>query len=42
MHGAGLLHCDVKAQNVMRESGGRIVLMDLGAGRLVPEARDDH
>jgi serine/threonine protein kinase/tetratricopeptide (TPR) repeat protein len=33
VHAAGLLHCDVKAQNVIREQGGRIVLMDLGAGR---------
>ncbi len=33
VHAAGLLHCDVKAQNVVRESGGRVVLMDLGAGR---------
>jgi serine/threonine-protein kinase len=40
VHTAGLLHCDVKAQNVVRESGGRVVLMDFGAGRLVPEARD--
>ncbi|HXW04615.1 MAG TPA: serine/threonine-protein kinase [Vicinamibacterales bacterium] len=35
VHGAGLLHRDVKAQNVMRESGGRILLMDFGAGREV-------
>ena len=27
---AGLVHRDIKAQNVMREEGGRIVLMDLG------------
>jgi TolB-like protein/Tfp pilus assembly protein PilF len=33
IHGAGLIHRDVKAQNVMREKGGRIVLMDLGTGR---------
>ena len=33
VHGAGLVHGDIKAQNVMREQGGRIVLMDFGAGR---------
>lgn len=33
VHRAGLLHRDVKAQNVMREAGGRIVLMDFGLGR---------
>jgi hypothetical protein len=32
VHAAGLVHGDVKAQNVMRESGGRIVLMDFSAG----------
>lgn len=40
VHAAGLLHCDVKAQNVVRESGGRVVLMDLGAGRVAPEHAD--
>jgi len=33
VHGAGLLHRDVKAHNVMRDRNGRIVLMDFGAGR---------
>ena len=33
VHAAGLVHGDIKAQNVMREDGGRIVLMDFGAGR---------
>jgi eukaryotic-like serine/threonine-protein kinase len=40
VHGAGLLHCDVKAQNVIREHEGRIVLMDLGAGRSRLEEED--
>ena len=33
VHGAGRVHGDIKAQNVMRENGGRVVLMDFGAGR---------
>jgi len=33
LHTAGLLHRDVKAENIIREDGGRIVLMDLGTGR---------
>jgi tetratricopeptide (TPR) repeat protein len=33
VHGANLLHRDVKARNVMRELGGRIVLMDFGMTR---------
>jgi serine/threonine protein kinase len=32
VHGAGLLHRDIKTNNVMREDGGRIVLMDFGTG----------
>ena len=32
VHGLQMLHGDVKAQNVMRATGGRTVLMDFGAG----------
>jgi eukaryotic-like serine/threonine-protein kinase len=35
VHGAGFVHGDVKPSNVMREWGGRIVLMDLGAASLL-------
>jgi TolB-like protein/Tfp pilus assembly protein PilF len=41
VHAESLVHRDVKAQNVMRAAGGRIVLMDFGAGHtpayLAPE-----
>ncbi len=40
LHGAGLLHRDIKAQNVMREVGGRIVLMDFSGSQAIhPEVR---
>lgn len=38
VHDAGLLHRDIKTGNVVRERGGRIVLMDLGAGRALAQA----
>ncbi len=38
VHGAGLLHRDIKGHNVMRADDGRIVLMDFGTGR---ELQDD-
>ena len=42
VHKAGVLHRDIKAQNVMREAGGRIVLMDFGAGETRTEDALSH
>src|SRR5687768_2139032 len=40
VHGAGIVHRDVKAQNVMRRtSDGRLVLMDFGAGEMLGTPR---
>ena len=36
VHAAGLVHRDVKTSNVMREEGGRIVLMDFGSMAELP------
>jgi Protein kinase domain len=33
VHQAGLLHRDVKASNIMREAGGRLVILDFGSTR---------
>ena len=41
VHQAGLLHRDIKAQNVMISSDGRVVLMDFGAGRELGDATGD-
>jgi len=41
VHQAGVLHGDIKAHNVMREAGGRIVLMDFGAGQSLTDECDD-
>jgi len=38
VHGSGLLHGDIKAQNVMRAADGRIVVMDFGTGRVAGDA----
>lgn len=36
VHAKGIIHRDIKAQNVMRQSGtGRLVLMDFGAGEFM-------
>lgn len=42
VHGAGLVHRDVKAANVLRERRGRIVLMDFGAGEATSVARSAY
>jgi serine/threonine protein kinase len=39
VHESGLLHGDIKPQNVMREEGGRIVVMDFGTGRVAAGGR---
>jgi hypothetical protein len=38
IHAEGCVHADLKAHNVMRERGGRIVLMDFGAGQALVDA----
>ena len=38
VHQVNLVHRDVKTHNVMREEGGRIVLMDFGAGQELSRA----
>jgi hypothetical protein len=40
VHAAGLLHHDLKAQNVLRTTDGRIVLTDFGAGRQISAGTD--
>jgi serine/threonine protein kinase/Tfp pilus assembly protein PilF len=40
VHRAGLLHRDIKAENVMREEGGRILLMDFGLSVLATREQD--
>jgi hypothetical protein len=39
IHAAGLVHRDVKAQNVVRDRAGRTILMDLSAGQEDAEPR---
>jgi serine/threonine-protein kinase len=41
VHRAGIIHRDIKAQNVMRASDdGRLILMDFGAGEFMANAAD--
>lgn len=40
VHRAGLIHRDVKAQNVLRDRDGRLVLTDFGAGCELQETGD--
>ncbi|UCE02950.1 MAG: protein kinase [Candidatus Latescibacterota bacterium] len=42
IHAAGLVHGDIKPTNVMRQEGGRIVLMDFGTARKeAPDLSDE-
>jgi len=41
VHAAGLLHRDIKAQNVMQSDDGRNVLMDFGTGRELADEGTD-
>jgi serine/threonine protein kinase len=41
VHRADLIHSDIKAHNVMRAEGGRIVLMDFGTGKDVAAGSSD-
>jgi predicted Ser/Thr protein kinase len=41
VHQKGVIHEDIKAYNVMREEGGRLLLMDFGAGVRKEEALDE-
>ena len=40
VHKSGLIHRDIKARNVVRERGGRLVLMDFGGGISAIRAMD--
>jgi tetratricopeptide (TPR) repeat protein len=40
VHDAGLVHRDVKAQNVLRDATGRVVLGDFGTGRELADPAD--
>lgn len=42
VHRAGLIHRDVKAQNVLCDRGGRLVLTDFGAGCEVEDEADEQ
>jgi serine/threonine-protein kinase len=42
VHAAGLVHRDIKAQNVMLADDGRLVLMDFGTGREAANLADTH
>jgi serine/threonine-protein kinase len=41
VHGAGLIHRDIKAHNVMLANDGHVVLMDFGSGREQSERFDE-
>ena len=42
VHRAGVIHRDVKAENALREEGGRILLTDFGAGIEMTPGKDER